>query len=277
MAHTYLYLNGEIMPTERAALSPFDVGLLRGYAVFDLLRTVGGTPFLLEEHLQRLHSSAGLLGLRVPISDAEIARIIGELLARNAHTEATVRLLLTGGVSPDGMHFDPDTPTFMIMTHELHSPPAQVYQEGARLTLVEHTREVSEAKTTNYLTKLLNDTRAAEEGALELLYHTDGVITEGASASVFFVRDGQILAPRNHVLHGTIGAFVLDLAREDYEVLAADVTVSEALTSDEVFLTSTTRDVVPIVRIGDHVIGDGAPGPIVRDLMERYRSVVFGA
>ncbi len=277
MSNHFIYLNGEIMPAERAAISPFDVGLLRGYAVFDLLRTINGVPFLLKEHLRRLHSSADMLGLRVPISDTTVTRVIEELLELNAHTEATVRLLLTGGVSSDGMHFDPATPTFMIMTAELHSPPASIYTDGAKLTLVEHTREIPEAKTTNYLTKLLGDAKTAEEGSLELLYHTGGIVTEGASASVFFVRDGCILAPREHVLHGTMGAFVLDLARRDYEIRATEVSVSDALNADEVFLTSTTRDIVPIVRIDKHIIGEGTPGPIVRDLMDRYRIAASGA
>ena len=95
------------------AISPFDIGLLRGYAVFDLLRTVGGKPFMLAEHLKRLHGSAEHLNLVVPATDPEIAEAIGELLRLNGHDEATVRLVLTGGPSPDGMGYDPNTPTFL--------------------------------------------------------------------------------------------------------------------------------------------------------------------
>ena len=191
----YIYLDGEIVPAEQAAISPCDIGLLRGYAVFDLLRTVRGEPFLLEQHLRRLRGSAEQLGLTVPASDDEISGAIAELLERNAHEEATVRLVLTGGVSPDGLGFDPETPTFYILTHEFVQPPPSLYVCGGKLLTEEHRREVPEAKTTNYLTMIRNRPRAVAEGALDLLYHDGGRIYEAASASFYVVRDGTILAP----------------------------------------------------------------------------------
>lgn len=276
MQSTHLYLNGHIVPVADAALSPFDIGLLRGYAVFDLLRTVAGRPFLLAEHLERFRRSAAELELVVPTSDDEIARAIDDLLALNGHTEATVRLVLTGGVSPDGMRFDPAEPTFLILTHELHEPPSRIYEAGAKLVTQEHRRELPTAKTTNYLTMLKHRPRADAEGALDLLYHQDGLVTEAASASVYFVRDGRILAPGNGVLLGTVGALVLRLAAERYEVVPSDVSVDDALKADEVFLTSTTRGVVPIVAIDDRTIGEGIPGPVTRELMAMWRAAAFG-
>lgn len=271
MRNDHVYLNGRIVPAHEAAISPFDIGLLRGYAVFDLLRTIGGEPFLLDEHLARFRDSAAHLGLAVPATDGEIETAIRDLLGKNGHAgEATVRLVLTGGVSPDGMRFDPATPTFLIMTHEFPEPPASIYEEGATLVTVEHTRELPRAKTTNYLTMLLNKPRAAEAGAVDLLYHEHGRVTEAASASVYFVRGGAIHAPGSDVLHGTIGTLVLELAREHYEVVSGDISLGDALSAEEVFLTSTTRGVVPIVRIDDRVIGDGSVGPVTRDLMRLF-------
>jgi len=272
----YVYLNGSIVRAEEAAISPFDVGLLRGYAVFDLLQTIGGAPYMLAEHLERLRSSAETLGLAVPLSDAEIESIILELLGRNAHAEATVRIVLTGGDSPDGMHFDPSTPTFLIVTHELFDVPASFYETGAKLLAVEHRREFPEAKTTNYLTWLRNHARIDSEGALDLLYHDRGVVSEAATASFYVVKDGRILAPGSGVLWGTVGSRVLDLAREVYEVVLCEVTMDDVLGADECFLTSSVRDVVPIVRIDDETIGDGSVGPVTRDLMARYRRHAHG-
>lgn len=276
MKTSYAYLNGQIVPTADAAISPFDIGLLRGYAVFDLLRTVGGKPFLLPEHLERLRASAAHLDLTVPVTDEEIAAAIAILLDRNGHEEATVRLVLTGGVSPDGMSFDPSTPTFYILTHELHEPPASVYELGGKLITHEHRREVPQAKTTNYLTMIRNRPRVAEEGALDLLYHADGQVFEAASASVYFVRDEKILAPRDRVLRGTIGSLVLDLAKNHYEIVSGDVSLANALSADEAFLTSTTRGIVPIVALDDKPIGAGVPGPVTLELMALYREAVFG-
>jgi branched-chain amino acid aminotransferase len=274
METRYIYFNGEIMPLEQAAVSPFDIGLLRGYAVFDLLRTVKGKPFLLAEHLRRLRGSAEQLGLTVPDSDEDISAAIGELLELNRHTEATIRLVLTGGVSPDGLGFDPRSPTFYILTHDLVEPPASLYEQGGKLLTEEHRREVPEAKTTNYLTMLKNRPRAVAEGALDLLYHDGGRIFEAASASFYPVRGNTILAPADCVLWGTVGSLVLDLARERYEVVACDVTLDDALDADEAFLTSTTRGVVPIVRLDEHTIGDGTVGPVTEYLMARWREVV---
>jgi branched-chain amino acid aminotransferase len=272
----YVYLNGEIVSADQAAISPLDIGLLRGYAVFDLLRTVNGKPFLLAEHLERLRSSADELGLRVPASDAEITEAIHELLRLNGHAEATVRLVLTGGVSPDGMRFDPATPTFFILTHDLHEPPPALYEEGGKLLTHRHRREVPQAKTTNYVTMLRSRSRVIDEGALDLLYHDGNRVSEAASASVYFVRGTTILAPGDNVLWGTIGSVVLELARDRYDVVHCDIALDDALGADEAFLTSTTRGVVPIVALDDHPVGDGTVGPVVRDLMARYRSAVFG-
>lgn len=276
MRNHYIYLNGDIVPAEQAAISPLDIGLLRGYAVFDLLRTVGGRPFLLAEHLRRLRASAEQLGLSVPATDEEISSAVEELLRLNGHEEATVRLVLTGGVSPDGMDFDPATPTFFILTHELHEPAASVYEHGSALLTHHHRREVPEAKTTNYVTMLRHRGRTADAGALDLLYHDGDRVYEAASASFYIVRDGVIVAPARDVLWGTIGDYVLGLAEQRFTVERRDIALDEALSADEAFLTSTTRRVVPIVRLDETPIGDGTPGPITRALMAAYRSAVFG-
>jgi branched-chain amino acid aminotransferase len=270
----YVYLDGSIVPSEEAALSPHDIGLLRGYAVFDLLRTVGGRPFLLAEHLGRLRTSASHLGLTVPASDAEIADAIVELLDLNGHEEATVRLVLTGGVSPDGMTFDPRTPTFLILTHDLHPVPDSVYESGTILLTEEHRREIPEAKTTNYLTMLRNRDRLNESRALDLLYHDAGSVSEAASASFFIVRGETIIAPSERVLWGTVADHVLREARDRFSVQASGFTVDEALQADEAFLTSTTRGVVPIVGLDDRDIGDGTVGPVTRILMEVWDRAV---
>lgn len=272
----YVYLNGQILAAQDATVSPFDIGLLRGYAVFDLLRTVGGRPFLLAEHLDRLRASAAQLGLTVPVSDAAIGLAIDELLERNGHGEATVRLVLTGGVSPNGMSYDPSTPTFYILTQELHELPAVVYETGGKLITHEHRREMPEAKTTAYLTMIKNRARADEARALDLLYHADGQVSEAASASVYFVRGETILAPRDRVLRGTIGTLVLELAKYHYEIVYGEVSLEDARGADEVFLTSTTRGIVPIVQLDDLPVGTGTPGPVTRDLMARYHEAVFG-
>lgn len=276
MPETHAYLDGRILPLSEAALSPLDIGLLRGYAVFDLLRTIDGRPFLLDEHLTRFRRSAAELGLTVPVTDERLAAVIDELLSLNGHTEATVRMVLTGGVSPDGMSFDPATPTLLILTHDLHELPADAYEKGSSLVTQRHVREFPEAKSTNYLTMLKHRPRALEAGATDLLYHDGRHISEAASASVYVVRGGRVCAPDDGVLEGTVGRFVLSLAAPDIEVEHGPIELAEVFSADEVFLTSTTRGVLPIVRVDDTPIGDGTPGPVTRELMRRFRSAAFG-
>jgi len=269
----YVFLNGEIMPAEEASISPFDAGLLRGYAVFDLLQTLDGRPFMVREHLQRFRNSAELLGLQVPLPNDEIVSVMERLLELNGHADATVRMVLTGGVSPDGMHFDPLTPTFFILTHELFEVPGSVYEYGTKLLAAEHQRELPEAKTTGYLTWLLNHARLEEEGAMDLLYHSGGVISEAATASFYVVRDGKILAPGTGVLWGTVGVRVLEAAADEFDVVYRDISLVEAIQADECILTSSVRGVVPVTRIDEHVIAEGTVGPVTRRLMQIFKSL----
>lgn len=274
----HVYLNGRILPAADAAISPFDVGILRGFAVFDLMETVGGRPFLLAEHLGRLRSSAARIGLAVPYSDNAIGAAIDELLRLNAHEgEATIRLVLSGGVSPDGMRYDPATPTFFILTHDSFRLPDEVYASGGKLVLHEHRREFPEAKTTSYLTWLRNHDRIDEAGAIDMLFHSDGLVSEAATASYMIVKNGQVRVPDEGVLPGTIKAFALGAVKDVVDVVYGDLTLAEVFDADESFLTSTVRGVVPIVRIDDHVIGDGKVGPVTRQVMAAFTEAVTAA
>lgn len=274
MTRRFVYLNGTIMPAEEARLSLFDVGVLRGYAVFDLLQTIGGVPFQFREHMQRLRSSAAALGLDVPATDEELAEVTVELLRLNGHEEATVRYVLTGGESDDGMNFDPATPTFFIITHDLFEVPERLYDTGAKLLLREYQRGLPEAKTTNYLTWLRNHDALDRAGALDLLYHADGKVSEAATASFYVVREGRILAPASGVLHGTVGHMVLESAAAEFEIDYCDLLLEDVFSADEAFLTSSVRGVVPIVQLDDHVIGNGAVGPVTRRLMQACREAM---
>jgi D-alanine transaminase/branched-chain amino acid aminotransferase len=141
-------------------------------------------------------------------------------------------MVLSGGISPDGMHYDPATPTFFILTHEMFDVPAEFYESGATLLTQEHRRELPEAKTTNYLTWLKNHPRIDEAGALDLLYHSGGIISEAATASFYTVRDSKIFAPEKGVLWGTIGSLVLELAASRFDIVYGEVALEETLGAD---------------------------------------------
>ncbi len=187
-----------------------------------------------------------------------------------------MRLVLTGGPSPDGMHFDPATPTFFILTHELKPPACVALRHRRQAATKQHLREVPEAKTTNYLTMLRHRHESFAEDAMDLLYHDGTYIAEAASASFYIVSNGVIRAPHSDVLWGTVGALVLELAAENHEVVLGGVTLEEAFGADEAFLTSTTRGVLPIVQLDGRLIGDGTVGPVTRELMAAWERVLLG-
>ncbi len=270
-AGEFVYLNGEILPAERAAISPFDVGLLRGYAVFDLLQTIGGKPYMLDEHLVRFRSSAEQLHLSVPASDDDIAAAIEELLALNAHAEATVRLVLTGGHSPDGMHFDPT---------RRPSSSSRTSCSTCRRTTTRRARNSSLASIA--ASSLRRRRRTTSPGCIRIRRSRKpepwtccttpkDIVSEAATASFYIVKDGCVIAPREGVLWGTVGSRVLELAAEHREVIRRDIRIDEAFDADEAFLTSSVRGVVPITRLDERAIGDGRVGPVTRELMELYR------
>ena len=138
----------------------------------------------------------------------------------------------------------------------------------------EYRREFPEAKTTNYVTWLHSHPRIEEAGALDVLYHADGIISEAATASFYIVKGGRILAPAGGVLWGTVGTHVLDLASQDYEVEYRDVRIEEAFSADEAFLTSSVRGVVPITQLDDRPVGEGDVGPVTRHLMALYKASI---
>ena len=147
----FCYFNNKIISLENALVRIDDIGILRGYSVFDFLRTYHGKPFLMKEHLQRLRNSAKLLSLHLPLSDYKIEEVIYELLQKNNVKDAQARIVLTGGKTIDGMGFDSRHPIFAILIEPLAVPPAKLYKKGGKLITDIHLRHLFEAKTTNYI------------------------------------------------------------------------------------------------------------------------------
>lgn len=269
----YSYINGKIVNQAEASILPNDLGLLRGYAIFDYLRTYNGKPFLLHKYLTRFNSSAAGLGLTIPFSNKEIEKSIIELLTKNKCTKAGIRLLLTGGYAEDSM--TSVHPNFIILIEKLQQYPLSYYEEGIKLISYEHLRQFPEIKTTNYLTAVKLMPEAKKKGAVEILYHFNGKILEATRSNFFIVKNKAIITPSNNILHGITRKVVVDIARkENYSVLEADITWNDLKAADEAFITGTTKKIMPVVKIDDIQIGDGAPGIITQDLMRQLEEYI---
>lgn len=278
-------IDGQLYGRDEARISVFDHGFLFGEGVYEVLRTYQQRPFLYPEHMRRLHASAARIALASPVEDAVLLERIRETIAAaRLEGEAYVRILLTRGVGE--IVYDPKacpTPTLVVIVKPHVDPPEAALRDGVRLTLAavvrNHPGSVDPAiKSNNLLNNALAMQQAYREGAFEaLMKNHRGELCECAQSNIFFVRDGSLLTPpvSAGLLVGVTRAFVLELASQG-GVHAEERVLTEAdlATMDEAFLTSTTREIVPVVQVGAQRVGSGAPGPVTQQLMRAFRAAV---
>jgi branched-chain amino acid aminotransferase len=275
-------INGRICAEHEAVVSVFDHGFLFGEGVYEVLRTYHRQPFLFEAHQRRLRESAQRIGLDVPLGDAEIlARIRATIDALAVPGEVYVRLLLTRGVGE--FSYDPrvcPTPTLVIIAKPFTPPPAHIYERGVTIALVDvvrnHPRSVDpRIKSNNLLNNALAAQQALARGAFEaLMRNYRGEIAECSQSNFFIAREGEVLTPplEAGLLPGITRAFIFELGKElRIPVREAVLRDEDLATASEAFITSTTKEIVPVVKVDERVIGDGTPGPIARRLLAAFR------
>jgi branched-chain amino acid aminotransferase len=264
----YFFLNGKILPASEAELGITDLALLRGFGIFDFMRTHRGKPFLMDKYITRFFNSARHMELEIPYSREKIAAIILELLKRNRIFEAGIRMVLTGGYTSNG--FTPAEPNFFILIEKINFPPADHYENGVKLYFYQHQRELSQIKSINYLSPIYLRNRIKDAGAYDVLYHFNNHILEVSRSNFFIIRDRTIITPDNHVLLGITRSSVINIARKHFNVAERPVHVDELREANEAFMTGTTKKVLPVIQVGDQIIGEGRPGPVTEKLMELF-------
>lgn len=269
----YCFANGKITTLEKACVPVNDLAVLRGYAVFDFLKTVNERPFLWREHWQRFKNSAKLLDLAVPVGEGEVLLAIKSLLKKNKVKEASVRLLLTGGASEDGLAAS--EPNFYILLEDVYRFPARCFTHGAKLITADYRRVVPGAKSTNYLATLRLQKAKKKAGASEILLVDQGRVLECSTSNFFLVTSGKIVTAPEDVLLGTIRNKVIELAIQNkIEVEEREIKVGELAMADEAFLTATSKDVMPVVQIDGQKIANGRIGPVTKRLMQLFAELV---
>ena len=276
-------VNGTISDAQRASVSVFDHGFLFGEGVYETLRTCHRQPFLFDRHMRRLRASAASIDLVCPLSDDDcLARVDETLHAGRLSGDAYIRILLTRGVGD--LSYDPracPTPTLVIIVKPFVPVPAEILARGVAVSLVSivrnHPGSVNPAiKSNNLLNNALAMQQALKEGTYEaLMRNYRGDLVECSQSNFFIVRGGAALTPPLDagLLEGITRNFVFEVGAEIGVPVRDSVLREDDLElADEAFLTSTTRDLVPIVTVGRTVIGDGAPGPITRRLLDGVRA-----
>jgi len=265
----YFFLNGKIIKAKDAFLHITDLALLRGFGIFDFCRTQNGRPLLLDRYLTRFFNSAKYVDLGIPFSKEYIKDTIYSLLQNNSFEESGIRMVMTGGYTENG--YTPGEPNFFILIEKINFPGKPLYDNGIKLFFLEHQRELSHIKSINYLTAISIRNAISKAEAYDVLYHYNGNVLEVSRSNIFIVRDRNIITPIKNILPGITRSTVINLARDLFTVEEREIPVQELFQADEVFMTGTTKRVLPVIKIDDHQIGTGRPGPVTKKLIALYR------
>lgn len=263
------FVNENFVQGEKASLQLSDLAIQRGYAVFDFFRTKNYKPLFLGDYLDRFFTSGELLRLKSPKSKEDIKDIIRELIRQNDLPEAGVKLMLTGGYSPDG--YSPVEPNFIVTQHEIQLTTPEKFAAGIKVITCPHQRELPTVKSTNYLMGVWLQEKLREEKAADVLYHNNGIVTEFPRSNVFVVTSsGRVVTPAKNVLAGITRKKVLELSKGTFDCVEDTITTDDLKMAKEIFATSTTKRVLPVVQVDDKIVGDGKPGPMTTKIAESF-------
>lgn len=272
--NAWWYADGKWVHPDQASISLNDIAVLRGYSAFEALRTYDRSPFHLPEHMERLYRSAALIDLEVPHTREEITRVVQEIVARNPYRHASVRMLVTGGESEDGV-LAVGLPRLIVMISPLGERDMERFTRGYYLITTRLQRESPEAKTSNYTAAVRALKEAARRGADDALFvNKRGHVQEATRSNFFIFHDQTLVTPRDEVLIGITRNVVLDLARGRFPIEERPILLEELAQANEAFITSSSKEIVPVVRIDDLVIGNGRPGPRTAELEQHFIEMV---
>jgi branched-chain amino acid aminotransferase len=278
-------VNGRVTDGQHAVVSVFDHGFLYGEGIYETLRTYNGVPFLFDRHMRRLRKSAGMMALPVPLTDADIKSRCDETMKVGGYgsgREAYIRILVTRGVGE--LSYDPaacPAPSVVVIVKPQVDLPAEAYEQGVKVALVpivrNHPGSVNPLiKSNNLLNNALAMQEAVKRGAFEgVMRNYRGELAECTTANIFVVRNSLALTPPLDagLLAGITREFLFEIGAEaGIEVRDQVLKDADLLEADEAFLTSTTREIVPIVRVDDRTIGSAKPGLVTKALLDAYRA-----
>lgn len=264
----YCYINRELIPYQQASIKLNDLGLLRGFALFDYMRTYNGKPFMPDLYMERFFNSAKIMDLEIPSNETEILYYVEELFNLAKMPDCAFRFLLTGGYSLDSMSVT--DPNLIIITENLPKEIAERFEKGVKVITAEHLRELPELKSTNYVKPILLAKEIKAKNAYDVLYHKYNEVSELSRSNFFIFKGDTLITPHTNILKGITRNVVLNLARQAFNVEERTLTLDELAQAEEAFTTGTTKKITPIVQIDDQLIGRGEVGKRTRFLQELF-------
>jgi D-alanine transaminase len=271
-----VYLNGDFMRLEDARVPVLDRGFIFGDGIYEVIPVYSKHPFRMQEHLARFRRSHDAIRLAYPLSDAEWTRLVKDLISRNAGDDQSIYLQVTRGVAKRDHAFPKDTkPTIFGMSSLLSTPAREVVENGvAAITTIDYRWLKCDVKSTSLLGNCLLRQVAADAGAVEVVMFRDAFLTEGSSSNVFVVKNGTVLAPpkTNLVLPGITYDVVLELAQANGVPLEVrQVSEAEVCSADEIWVTSSTKEVLAVTTLDGKPVGSGKPGAVFKRMHQLYQ------
>lgn len=264
-----VFLNDQFLENEAATLNIADLSIQRGYAAFDYLRTVNGKPLFLEDHLERFSQSAAAMRLPLSKSKEELTKIIIELIQQSSLTQAGIRLILTGGYAPDA--YNPTDPNLLITCNPQMLPSEADVEKGISIITYEYQRDLPQVKNINYMMAVWLQAIIKEKKADDVLYHSNNILTEFPRANLFVVtKDKVLVTPSEKILLGVTRKKIIKLAKGFIKVEERNISKEELFVAQEVFMCSTTKRILPIIKIDETLIADGQPGAITIQLYQEF-------
>ena len=271
-----VYLNGAFMPLEEARIPVLDRGFIFGDGVYEVVPAYSRTPFRMAEHLRRLQHSLDGIRLPNPMSNAAWMDLMKELIARNDGDDQSIYYQVTRGAATRAHEFPLNVKqTVFIMSNPLVTPPREQLEKGVPcITATDFRWLKCDLKSVSLLGNCLLKQMAVDAGAAEVLMFRDGYLTEASASNVFIVRNGVLLAPpKNHlVLPGITYDVVLEIAHaREFEVEVREISEAETRAADEIWVTSSTKEVLAITTLDGKPVGDGAPGMLFKRMHALYQ------
>jgi branched-chain amino acid aminotransferase len=284
MHDSIVYLNGLFTPLENANVSILDRGFCYGDGLFETMRVCKGKVFKLDDHIERLFKSLPLIFIDLPMTPGEVKAVVQETQNRNKNKNAIIRLTVTRGNNSSGFQLDSETsPTLVIHSRPHQSLPKAIYRKGVQITLF--TMKASGLpgvrrglKTCNFLSNILVRENSIRRGSMEgVIVDPDLGVTEGATSNLFIVKDGVLKTPavNDYVLAGITRRVVIEIARNHkISVEEGKLEPEDVLKADEVFITNSGIDVVPVTRVDDKFIGNKKPGILTGFLQDELLKAI---
>ena len=265
------FINDRFMKLEDAHLHISDLSIQRGYAAFDFLRTLDFKPLFIDDYLERFFRSIELLQLNTEFNKQQVKKIIHQLIEKNNLPVSGIRMMMTGGYSPGG--YEPATPNLVITQQPLQVPPTGNLKPGIKVITYEYQRDLPEIKSINYLVGVWLQQKVKEKNASDVLYYKNNLVTEFPRSNIFIVsKQGELITNEKNILEGITRKKVLELAADKFPVRIKDITLDEIKNAAEVFMTSTTKRILPIIQVDETLINQGQVGQMTKALHTSFLS-----